>query len=72
MKIRFFMKNGEVKHEYEYIPTTLGTEEESAQVKNFADDTAKYYICNDCQLGEYEYEILGVNEFLLSRKEENL
>ena len=40
--------------------------------KNFADDTAKYYICNDCQLGEYEYEILGVDEFLLSRKEEDL
>lgn len=72
MKIRFFMKNGEVKHEYEYIPTTLGAEEEIAQVKNFADDTAKYYICNDCQLGEYEYEILGVNEFSLRRKEEDL
>ena len=68
MKMRFFTENGEVKHEYEYIPTPLGTEEESAQVKSFADDTAKYYICNDCQLGEYEYEILGADEFSLRRK----
>lgn len=72
MKMRFFTEDSEVRCEYEYIPTPLGTEEESAQVKNFADDTAKYYICNDCQLGEYEYEILGVNEFSLSRKEGNL
>ena len=72
MKINFFRENGEVKHEYDYIPTPLGTEEEKAQVKSFADDIAKYYICNDKQLGKYEYEILGVDEVLLKRKEGNL
>ena len=72
MRIRFFTENGEVKYEYEYIPTPLGAEDERVQVENFVADTAKYYICNDDQLGEYEYEILGVDEFSLSRKEGNL
>ena len=72
MKMRFFTENGEVKYEYEYIPTLLGAEEEKVLVESFATDVARYYICSDNQLGEYEYEILGVNEFSLRRKEEDL
>lgn len=72
MKIKFYKDNGEVKYEYYYIPTPLGDEEEKAQVESFAADTAKYYICDDDQLGEYEYEIVGFDNFSLEKCEEVL
>lgn len=72
MKIHIFKENGEVKYEYEYIPTPLGTEEEKNQVESFIQNFIQDRIISEDDLGYYEYEILGFDHFSIEKCEEVL
>lgn len=72
MKIRFFTENGEVKYNYEYIPTPLGDGEEKSQVESFIRDFSHHRINKKEDLGLYEYEITGFERFSIWKLEEDL
>ena len=72
MKVKFCKENGEVKYEYEYVPTPLGDEEEKSQVESFIQDFSRYRINEKEDLGLYEYEITGFDNFSIWKREEDL
>lgn len=67
MRICFVKKDGEIKYDFVFKETPLSDESDKAKVISFIEDFMRHRVISDEDLGLYEYEIIGDEEYSIEK-----